>query len=70
MNETLSSNTEPLSVIIRNMVITFIEAAVGIWYASGMQTDKAAIGVAIAGGISVVWNTLGKPLFKKWGWIK
>jgi hypothetical protein len=56
--------------IIINVAVTFFEAAIAVWFASGMQSDKIAIGAAIGAGVSAVWNIVLKPFLKNYGWIK
>ncbi len=38
------------------VAVTFIEAAVAVWVASGYKTDKVALAGAIGAGLSAVYN--------------
>lgn len=63
-------NIESTSKIILNAAVTFIQAGFATWATTGFATDKIALGAAIGAGLSLVWNTIGKPALKAKGWIK
>lgn len=61
---------ENWQTILTNVVVTFFQGALAVWAVSDFSTEAGAIGGAVAGGASVVWNTVIKPLLVKKGWLK
>ena len=60
---------EPKSTVITNMIVTFIEAAVATWSATGFAVDKLSVAAAVGAGLSAVWNLVLKPYLVKTGWL-
>lgn len=61
---------ESTKTIVTNVIVTFVQAAGAVWVTSGFATDKLALSGAVGAGLSAVWNLVGKPLLKKWKWLK
>ena len=61
---------ETTAKIITNIIVTFVQAGVAVWVASGMGTDKIALGAFVGAGLSAVWNLIIKPFLKSQGWMK
>lgn len=64
---------EPLGTLVLNIVVTFVETALGVLaasFTSGQPINKLAVGVACGVAASTVWNTVIKPFAKKNGYIK
>lgn len=59
-----------VAVILTNITVTFVQAAFAAWALVGFKTDKIVLGGVIGAGLSALWNTLLKPLFKEWGWLR
>lgn len=58
------------SVIVTNVVVTFVQAAFATWLAAGLSTDKLAVAGAVGAGASAVWNVLLKPYLTSKGWLR
>lgn len=63
-------NLQKVSVIVTNMAVTFVQAALAVWVTSGFSTDKLAVSGAVGAGASAVWNVIIKPFLKNQGWLK
>lgn len=61
---------EPTYIIVRNVVVTFLQVAIATWVASGLSTDKVAVSAAIGAGLSAVWNIVVKPVLIHNGYLK
>lgn len=62
-------NYETAKTVTINIIVTFIQAAVATWAATGFATDKLALSGAVGAGLSAVWNVLVKPFLKGKGWL-
>lgn len=60
----------PTRVVITNMVVTFIQAFLSVWAASGFAFDKLVLGGAVGAGASAVWNLVIKPYLIQRGYMK
>ncbi len=58
------------TVILTNIVVTFVQAAFAVWAANGFKVDKLAIGAVVGAGASAVWNLIVKPWLKSIGWLR
>lgn len=45
-----------LKHIALKVVVTFVEAGVAYWVATGQKTDKAVLAGAVGAGLSAVYN--------------
>lgn len=58
--------TQPIKIVVINMVVTFFQAALPVWALAGNKIDnEVLIAVGAAGG-SAVWNLVLKPLIKEY----
>lgn len=60
---------EEMKLVFVNMAVTFVEAGVAVWAASGFALDKAVVGAAVGSGLSAVWNIVLKPWLAKRGYL-
>ncbi len=58
---------QPTKVIVINVLVTFAEGFLAAWALTGNDTSKHALVGAGAAAVSLVWNTLIKPLLKSRG---
>ena len=61
---------EPWGKVATNIVITFVQAGVAVWLASGLSTDNVTIGAVTGAGLSAVWNIIIKPFLVQHGYLK
>ncbi len=59
-----------IKTVIVNMVVTFFQAFLSVWGATGFNPNKVALGGAIGAAASLVWNTILKPFLIKAGLLK
>lgn len=63
-----NSTVQSPKVVIINVVVTFVQAAVAsLLVADGL--DKVALAGAAGAAASVVWNTVVKPWLKSQGYL-
>lgn len=67
--------TEPdvitrIKTVAVNATVTFVQAFLATWAATGFQLDKVVLAGAIGGALSLVWNTILKPFAISQGWLK
>lgn len=67
--------TEPdvitrIKTVAVNATVTFVQAFLATWAATGFNLDKVVLAGAIGGALSLVWNTILKPFAISQGWLK
>ena len=59
-----------IKTVVVNMVVTFVQAFLGAWAATGFNLDKVVLAGAVGAAGSLVWNTILKPFLIKRGLLK
>lgn len=56
--------------IVTNVIVTFFQGAIASLAVNNWDfSNKTVVVGAVAAGLSVVWNTVIKPLLKEKGWL-
>lgn len=59
-----------IKTVLVNAVVTFFQAFLATWAATGFNLDKVVIAGGVGAAASLVWNTILKPFAIKKGWLK
>jgi GH25 family lysozyme M1 (1,4-beta-N-acetylmuramidase) len=59
-----------IKTVAINATVTFVQAFLATWAATGFQLDKVVLAGAVGGALSLVWNTILKPFAIAQGWLK
>lgn len=61
---------EPRHVVIRNVVITFLQGFLVAWALTNYSFDEGSLFGAGVAGLSAVWNLILKPWLIQHGYMK
>lgn len=59
-----------IKTVAVNATVTFVQAFLATWAATGFNLDKVVLAGAVGGALSLVWNTILKPFAISQGWLK